>query len=302
MKPISLVLMGCMLLATVPASAQPGISIRSSVEKNRVLLGEPFHLTIETVYPAGVTPVMIGIDSLPHFERQGRPVNDTQRTNELTRIRSVYTYASFDSGHWVIPGFALAEGIHSDTLPMDVVFSEFDPAQPYHDIKDIIEVPPPAQKNNWWWYAAGGLLLGMAALYFFLRRKKRPAAVAAPESVMLDPYEEAKRQLAALAAGRPPAKEFHSRLIDILRWYVYRRRGILSLQKTSDDLVRQLGQQGMNQAQLRYLGDALQTGDMVKFAKYVSTPEEDQVSFKIITSFIDYTEQVSQPVTSKGNA
>jgi hypothetical protein len=57
----------------------------------------------------------------------------------------------------VIPSFVFAEGIVTDSIPVDVVFSEFNPEQDYHDIKDIIEVTPQKKKDKqWWWYLIGG--------------------------------------------------------------------------------------------------------------------------------------------------
>lgn len=286
--------MGGVLLAAFSASAQQRVSIRASVDKNKVLLGEPFRLTIETSYPAGATPVLIGIDSLPHFERLGSPVIDTQRTAELTRIRSVYTYASFDSGHWVIPRFSLAEGIRSDTLPMDVVFSDFDSTQPYHDIKDVADVPPAEKSRSRLWYILIGAALLFGLLYLYFRLKKKPVA-AAPVSEPIRPYEEAIRQLDALRRSRPETKEFHTRLIDILRWYVYRKRGVLSLQKTSDDLLRQLTSLGLKELPVEGLSAALHTGDMVKFARYSAGPEEDAACFEAVKSFIVHLEEAERP-------
>ena len=89
----------------------------------------------------------------------------------------------------------------TDTIPVDVVFSPMDSTQDYHDIKDIIEVKPPEEKKKWWlWYAIGGGALLIVLLLIYLLRKKKPVVTAA--APVIDPYEEAMKQLEKLQTGK----------------------------------------------------------------------------------------------------
>jgi hypothetical protein len=276
------------LIATQISFAQGGATIKATVDKNKILIGEPIQLTIEAYLSPESVISFIKVDTVNHFELLGKPLLDTINTNGGIIIKGVYKITSFDSGHWVIPSFILSPLVKTDTIPVDVVFSDFDPNQDYHDIKDIIEVAP-AKKKQWWWLVAGGTLL-LAAITVYLLRKKKPAPFHVPELV-IDPYEEAMKQLEQLQKDKPEAKKYHSKLTDIFRLYIFRKKGILSLQKTTADLVLQLRDFNFSKEQLDKLSQALRLSDFVKFAKYAPTQEDDKKVFEDILNTIKIIEQ-----------
>ena len=264
---------------------QGGATIKASVDKNKILIGEQIQLTIEGYLSPESVKKFISIDSIKHFEFVEKPIIDTIDKNGGWNIKAVYKITSFDSGHWVIPSFALSPGgIKTDTIPIDVVFSDFDPTQDYHDIKDILEVKPLKNKTKCWWYTVGGVLL-LALLLLYLSRKKKPISVSAPKAA-INPYEEAMKQLEQLQRENPEAKQFHSRLTDIFRLYIFRKKGILSLQKTTDDMVLQLRNLDLDNEQFDKLAQSLRLSDFVKFAKYIPTSEDDKICFEEIKKSI----------------
>jgi hypothetical protein len=271
------------LLAVQITNAQDGSAIKATVDKSRILIGEPLQLTIEASLSTQSAISFVYVDSINHFELLGKPVIDTINTKGTTTIKGIYKITSFDSGHWVIPSFILSQGVKTDIIPVDVVFSDFDPSQDYHDIKDIIGVSP-HQKKQWWWYIAGGALL-LATVVIYLLRKKKPVALAAP-TVVINPYDEAMKQLEQLQSDKPEAKKYHSKLTDIFRLYIFRKKGILSLQKTTTDLVLQLKSINFDKEQFDRLSQALRLSDFVKFAKYIPTQEDDKNVFEEIYNSI----------------
>jgi LPXTG-motif cell wall-anchored protein len=282
-----------LLLVSTRVFSQSNPTIRASVDKNKIILGESFVLTVEVQLPAGTKNTFKEIDTIPHFEFVGEPVIDSSTSGNGTSIKGLYTLTSFDSGHWVIPSFVLSRNIQSDTLPIDVVFTDFNPDQPYHDIKDIINVRPRAQKQ-WWWYVIGGaLLLGLLVLYL-VRRKKAPIVQKPGRSI--DPYEEALTELDQLHRSKPEARQYYTRLVDIFRLYIFRRKNILSLQKTTDDLVIQMKGLGLDTDQYKKLSQALRMADFVKFAKYVPGADDDTATYKDIRNAIVTIEEKSKPV------
>ncbi len=282
---LSLVLLFSCLCATAQES-----TIRATVEKNTILIGEPLELTVEAIIPGNDPIRFIHIDSLPHFEILRTSI-DTVDESGGTWIKGIYTITSFDSGQWVIPSFVLFGKTQTDTIQVNVIFSPFDPNQDYHDIKDILEVKVKEKKNPWWWYAAAGGVLLLLLLIWYLLRKKKPVPVLKQE-VVVNAYEEATRQLALLQKERPQAKEFYSRLTDIFRLYILRRKGILSLQKTTDDLVLQLRSLEMGKESYHQLSQSLRLSDFVKFAKYVPSEEDNNLAFETIKRSIDIIEQL----------
>ncbi len=266
------------------AIAQEGLTIRASVDRNKILIGEPIQLTIESYLSPGSGKKFPVIDTIEHFEFIGEPIIDTAAKNGGRSFKGIYKITSFDSGHWVIPSFSLSQGVKTDTISIDVIFSEFDPNQEYHDIKDILEVKPSKNKIEWWWYAiSGALLLGLVLLY--LQRKKKPQLVSAPK-VVINPYEEALKQLEQLERNKPEAKQYHSKLTDIFRLYIFRKKGILSLQKTTNDLVLQLKNLNLDKQQFDKLSQSLRLSDFVKFAKYLPSNDDNSNCFEEIKNAI----------------
>lgn len=133
---------------TVPLLAQVQIQVRLTADRNRILIGEPIRLTLEADIPETQAIRFFQVDSLPHFEFLSREKIDTTNTGSGTILKQIVYVTSFDSGHWVIPPIPLTEAIATDSIAVDVVFSEFNPQQPYHDVKDIIEVKAPEKKEN----------------------------------------------------------------------------------------------------------------------------------------------------------
>lgn len=279
------------LWAALISIGQGGATIKSSVDKNKILIGEPILLTVE----AGLSPEsvisFVSIDSIEHFEFLEKPHLDTINNKGSITIKGIYKITSFDSGHWVIPAFVLSSSVKTDTIPVDVVFSDFDPNQDYHDIKDIIEVKP-SENRQWWWYVAGGVLLLAFLIYYFARRKKKPQPVIVQE-ISVDPYAEAMKSLQELQRNKPDAKQYHSSLVDIFRLYIYRKKRILSLQKTTDDLVLQLKELGLPKEKFDKLSQSLRLSDFVKFAKYIPNEDDDKNCLNNISESIKLIEQLN---------
>lgn len=275
-----------LFLTVLVADAQPpGTIVKATVNKNKILIGEIVQLTLEADIPENEAIRFFIIDSLPHFEIRQKQKIDTSNTTDGTGLKQIILITSFDSGHWVIPSLVLGENIATDTIPFDVVFSDFNPGQDYHDIKDIIEVNPEKEKKNWWWwYAIGGGTLLIVAFLFYLIRKKKPA-FPVPEA-LIDPLEEAMKQLEKLQKVQTDQKQYYSKLVDIFRVYVSNKKGIYSMQITTDDLVVQLKEIPLEKVQSEKLFQVLRLGDFVKFAKYIPATEDEKDVFETIKSSI----------------
>ena len=270
--------------------AQNGTTVKATIDRNQILIGEPIQLTLEVNIPENESIRFFSIDSISHFEFLNPGKIDTTNTSNGTRLTQIIPITSFDSGSWVIPSFSLTESLRTDSLPVDVGFSPFNPEQPYHDIKDIIEVEPAEKKQQWWWYAAGAGLILLILIIYLLTRKK-PVVVAAPKAI-INPYEEAMKQLAAIERSKPEAKQYYSKLTDVFRLYIFQKKGFLSLQKTMDDMVIQLKGLNMNKEQFDQLSQALRLSDFLKFAKFIPSPEDDRMILDTIKKSIQEIEQL----------
>ena len=284
-----------LLFAVLLAGAQRKTEVKASIDRNRILIGEPIQLKLEADIPENESIPFFSIDTIDHFEILQKTKTDTSSTNTGTLLIWVIPITSFDSGHWIIPSFVVAKNLRTDSISVDVGFAPFDPAQDYHDIKDIIEVSPEKEKQ-WWWYAvAAGFLLLILLIYLLLKKKQQPALATL---YIIDPYEEAMKQLDKLRKEKPEAKQYYSQLMDIFRLYVFRKNGIHSLQKTTSDLVIQLRNIVPGKEQFDQLSQILRLCDFVKFAKYQPEKMEDVFALKTIIESImniEKTESNSSP-------
>ncbi|MBS1566829.1 MAG: LPXTG cell wall anchor domain-containing protein [Bacteroidetes bacterium] len=279
-------IISCWLLLLLSfVSFSQDITVRASIDRNKILIGEPIRLNLEANVPNGTEAGWFPLDSLSHFEFIEKGKIDTAATANGRTFKQTVTITSFDSGRWVVPSLPMQSGNKAyltDSLPVSVAFSNFNPQQDYHDIKDILDVPNP---NTGYinWVIAGLVLLSAAGLVYFLRKKAaRPVqavAVARPIS-KLSPLQEAMQSLDELAgqamSANGEAKAFYTKLNDILRWYLYRRAGLQTMEKTSSELLMQLRQYNLPSDAMGRLSQALRTGDAVKFAKYQPAGAENK--------------------------
>ena len=209
-----------LLLVSLLSHAQKA-TVKASVDKNKILLGERFNLTIETTIPSKEAIHFWAIDDIPHFEIVSKEKIDTSKTDNATTLKQVIQLTSFDSGHWYIPAFYLDKKIRTDSIPVDVMFSDFDPQKPYHDIKDIIEVNPEKQ-SQWWWSAIIGsvLLLGII-IWLLTKKKKKPAVI---EAKPIDPFKDAMLQLNKLEKENISPQQFYTELVNIFRLYILEKK------------------------------------------------------------------------------
>lgn len=280
------------VFGSLSLEAQDKTTVSATVDRSRILIGEPIRLRLEADIPDNQPIRFFQLDSIPHFEFLSKDNIDTSNTSDGTVLSQIIQITSFDSGHWVIPSFAIGN-ITTDTIPIDVDFSPspFNADQPYHDIKDIIEVTPEEEKKKpRWWYIIIGVVGLLALVILLLRKKKKPVVVVA--APVQDPYQIALESLDKLRGEKLDSKQYYSKLVDIFRIYVSSKKGIHSLQKTTDDLVNQLKGLEMSKELFAQLSQALRISDFVKFAKYVPTGEDDNNSFEIIKRSIDHIEQM----------
>src|SRR5436190_3680374 len=290
------------LFFAIVSHSQNKIAIKANVDKNHIVIGEQIHFNLEADFPLHEPMRFFLIDSIPHFEILEKKKIDTVDNNGGIKLSQALTLTSFDSGHWVIPPLEMPgdKPLFTDSIPIDVGFSPFDPKQDYHDIKDVIDVQAQKKKKeDWYWYLVASVVLVAAIIYLLVRKKKKPTVSKAPP---VDPFTEAKQELEKLRRENLSAKLFYTRLVDIFRLYVLRRKEIASLQKTTDDLVVQLRTLKLPENDFNKLAQVLRMSDFVKFAKYEPGDTDRQESFKIIKSSIETIQRLPMEIKTESQS
>lgn len=279
----------------------PAIKVKVSLDKQEILIGQPFHLLVEAFVPGNVPLTWPPLDSLPHFEWLEKGKLDSVSRADEQYYRQYFTVTSFDSGVWVIPQLSFYSGNKkylSDTVMLRVNYSKFDPNKDYHDIKDIIDVPNPYAK--WVPWGVGALtLIALALVVWLVMKKKLLKRTVAEPLVILTPYEEAVRQLEELhkqgAGADGQIKIYYTRLNDILRLFVLRRLGIASMAETNEELIGQLRRLSLARQHFDALAETLRMTDFVKFAKYQPGVEDNERSYQVIRQSVDHLNEIAEP-------
>jgi hypothetical protein len=276
----------------------PPAVIQAAVDKQKIVIGEPFHLKLDVTVPDNVPFAWPGLDSLPHFDWLEKGKIDTVVRPGERSYEQYLTLTSFDSGTWAIPRLPFLAGnkkVFSDSIRILVDYTKIDPSKDFHDIKDIIDIPNPLAR---WivWIVTAVTLVSLALVFWYIRKKKLLRKLVPFRQIpRLSPYEEAIRSLDELEKQQlqdPGAmKAYYSRLGEILRVYLLRRHDIASLAETSEELIGQLRRQRLPEGIFDGLAEALRMGDFVKFAKYQPGLADSDQHYRAIRTGIETLEQ-----------
>ncbi len=281
------------LFAAGSSFAQQATTIKATVDKDKIIIGEQFVLTIEASIPENEPIRFINFDSIPHFEFIGTPKNDTINKGGNTIIRRQIQTTSFDSGRWVIPPYVMSDGIQSDSIIIDVSFSEFDSTQPYHDVKQVEDVEEEKEQNKTWWIAVGlTLLFLLIIIYLLSKKKKTPAPVV--NKPLLSPFETAMQALQQLQANQTNTKDFYTGLSNILRDYLDSRLNLNTNQQTTNQLLQTISAYLLPETSFNNVKQSLLLGDFVKFAKFTPQASENEFSIEAISTTIQQIEAMQK--------
>ncbi len=295
-RPRDIIILLTLFMIVHTGAQSQQVSVKAAVDKTTILIGEPIKLDLKATVPTGIDFNWFKTDTIPHFEivDEGKQDSSKDINNKVYSQQLIIT--SFDSGSWTIPSFVLQSGkkrFRTDTFSINVTYSPDDTARGYHDIKDIIAVKNPDNPYIPWIIGAVALLALLGIIYFLRRKKPAPKPVLEPVS-KLTPIEEAMQRLDELRKEdlirKGEVKSYYTRLNDILRWYVSRKFGISSLEKTNDELVMQLRDTRLSHPDYTLLAQALRMADFVKFAKYTPSTEDQEEAFQVIKNSISKLE------------
>ncbi|MEP6746407.1 MAG: hypothetical protein ABJB86_01705 [Bacteroidota bacterium] len=282
--------------------SQMDVSVKATINRDKIMIGEQVELKLEAKLPNGSDATWFPVDSMTHFEFVDKGKIDTVATADTKTYRQTLIITSFDSGRWAIPSLAFTIGNKeylTDSIPISVAYSNFDPKQDYHDIKDIIEVENTAARYINWIVLAAAILSLLGAIYF-LRKKiaiQKPVSIKKPLS-KLTPLQEALEAINDLQkrgyAEPVRAKIFHTELNDIFRQYVYRKTNIATMEKTSGELMLQIKQFNLPVDDFTILAQTLRMNDAVKFAKYQPVENENQQAIETIKHSVEKLDAIIQ--------
>ena len=324
-------------LICCPLCSMAQVQVESKIDSIQILIGEQAHVTLSVSFKKGqplefpvfkpseyITP---GVEVLESSEADTSELdNDMIRVSKVytltsfdenlyylpamkLRVSKVYTLTSFDENLYYLPAMKLKVGgkaYQSKSLALKVLTVPVDTLHPeqFYPPKDV-QVNP-FMWSEWsplFWLSV--LLVALVCLIVYLRsRLKNNKPIIAKVRIVkrVLPHQKAMQEIERLKAEHMPTSEdqkaYYTRLTDTLRKYMEERFGFNAMEMTSTEIIARL-QEVDDKKMIDELRELFTTADLVKFAKYSTLINENDMNLVNAVQFINETKQENQPTTER---
>ena len=289
------------MIATILA-----LIVSATLDSTTLFIGDQTDLHLRATGEVGeqVTMPMLDKELIPGVEIVDRTIVDTLTLKDgRVQYDQYLTLTSFEDSLFYIAPLPFVSGddtVWSEGLTLNVVqpFEMDTTDMAITDIKGVYKAP------IWWWGIFRWVLLalllagvGVAGYYLitYLQNRKREEQGNEAITIPLRPAEEvALEKLDAIKEKKiwqqGQVKEYYTQLTDVVREYIARRFEVSSVEQTSDETLRDirplLSERKDLYDQLRKM---LTLADLVKFAKWSTTPDENELSLRNAYTFVKET-------------
>lgn len=272
------------------------------------LVGDIVPIKLEAEVPSGSKidwPSSLGSD--PALETLELGEVDSSQSGELTTYSRTYKVSAYDSLianieelslSYTRPGMDDPNFITAPGFTLTFTTVAVDTTAPIKDIKDIESIE--AEDSYWWlWLLLVAIALGI--LVFFLLRKKKGITstptrqrVYPPDYIALKRLEEIQKE-AIWKENR--FKAHHTAISDTLKQYLEERFSVNATDMTTHELGTWMQREKSIPEELATeMVKWLETGDLIKFARYTPIPDENTQPIEIAKKLVQSTRPAAPTV------
>ena len=284
--------------------------VSATIDSTTLYIGDQTDLHLRATCEASLQVQMPLLEEqlIPGIEIVDRTMIDTTILKDgRVQYNQYLTLTSFADSLFYIAPLPFVSGhdtVWSEPLTLNVV-------QPFEmdstdlaitDIKGIYKAP------IWWWgilrwvllaIAIAGIGIGGYYLITYLKKRTSHEEVAAAAEPLRPAEEVALEKLDIIREQKiwqtGQVKEYHTQLTDVVREYIDRRFEVNSTEQTSDETLRAMRQPLKEQKDLyEQLRKMLTLADLVKFAKWTTTPDENELSLRSAYAFVKETTPIEE--------
>lgn len=299
------------ILVTSALGLHAQVSVEALIDSIQILVGQQAHVTLTAVakenskveFPQFKPTQMItpGVEVLGSQELESQ-----QEDNGFVTRATVYTLTSFDDTLYYLPPMTVkidGKPYKSKSLALKVLTIDVDTTNvdQFFGPKDVQDNP--FQWSDWsltFWLSVLMLVLLAICYYLYLRmRDNKPIITHIRIVKKLLPHQKAMQQIEQIKAEKmvtaEDSKEYYTRLTDTIRKYIEERYGFSAMEMTSSEIIAKL-METQDEGALSELRHLFLTADLVKFAKYSTLINENDMNLVNAIDFINQTKLENEPV------
>lgn len=290
------------------------VQVTQTIDSLQILIGEQTNLTLSVNMPKGQHA------ELPAFKPsqlltpgvevvEWKDVDTTDLDHDMIQVKRIYTLTSFDENVYSIPALKVKVGgqyFQGNPLALKVLTVAVDTVHinQYYPPKDVQNNP--FDWGEWsciFWMSVLLVLLCAAMVYLYVRLSQNKPIITHLRIVKRIPaHEKALKAINEIKThhveNQESQKEYYTRLTDTLREYIVSRFGFNAMEMTSTEIIARLQESG-DQKSIDELKGLFLTADLVKFAKYETLINENDMNLVNAVKFIDETKTNEQPMEER---
>lgn len=303
----------CILfLSAARLSAQ--VVVEQTIDSVGILIGEQAHLKLTVTVPASSRvewpKLKAGEYVVPGVEVVSASPADTLSINDKgMKIGKTYTITSFDEHLYSIPALPVRVNGHEykgGISALKVVTVDVDTLHPnqFFPPKDVQDNPFLwSEWRPFFWLSALVLVLLAVICYLAARLMCNKPVITRIRIVKhVPPHQRALSAIAKIKEEHmnlsEDQKTYYTRLTDTLRQYIKERFRFNAMEMTSSEIISHLQASG-DKKTIAELRELFNTADLVKFAKYSTLINENDLNLVNAINFIDETKQEGKPTEER---
>lgn len=282
------------------------IVVSASIDSTMIMLGDQTDLHLQVTHEVGERVEMPAFGDILQdgIEIVDKTIVDTLRLKDgRVQLNQYLTLTSFKDSLFAIEPLYVTSGedtFWTEPMALNVIQPfEVDTTLAIVDIKDIEKAP------IWWWgiirwillgLLLGGIGVGAYYLWQWYEKNRKPEEEKVDPELLRPADEVALEKLDAIKEQKiwkdGKVKEYQTELTDVVREYIGRRFDVQSTEKTSDETLREM-KPLIEKDLYGRLSKMLQLADLVKFAKWHTTPDENEQALTTAYDFVNETKIVN---------
>jgi hypothetical protein len=258
------------------------VSIRSSVDKAEITVGDPITYTLSVTREESVKVDLPhlginlgGFEIRDYNQQEGKRLKDGRILDRVDYLITIY-----QTGEFELPSVEVeyttptGERGKLSSQPIRIVVESVKP----NNAQDIKPIKGPVGMSFDWRrsYKWGGLLLLVAGAggYFWWRKRRVGVAeegiayTGPPRPAHLIAYEELERIAGLMLIEKGQIKRYYTELSEVIRRYISRRYEVGTMELTTNEIVEEMVEVGVEGEHISHFREFLEECDLVKFAKY----------------------------------